>query len=71
VFGAGDARVNAWIGFLEKRRVRGVTRDTWNLFLDFLLQTKAPDYADYDSDGAWPVLIDEFVEHVRSATAGH
>uniref|UniRef100_A0A8R1DIF8 Defective in cullin neddylation protein n=1 Tax=Caenorhabditis japonica TaxID=281687 RepID=A0A8R1DIF8_CAEJA len=41
-----------------------ITRDTWVLFWDFIVLSK-PDLSDYDDDGAWPVLIDQFVDHCR------
>ncbi|KAK4536614.1 hypothetical protein CDCA_CDCA09G2639 [Cyanidium caldarium] len=46
----------------------GVSRDTWAMTLDFAraTQTDSDDQlASYDETGAWPVLLDEFVEYVR------
>ncbi|EFO98588.1 CRE-DCN-1 protein [Caenorhabditis remanei] len=43
-----------------------ITRDTWNLFWDFIVLSRA-DLSDYDDEGAWPVLIDQFVDHCRSS----
>nr|XP_039262501.1 DCN1-like protein 5 [Styela clava] len=47
--------------FLEKSRYKSLNRDQWNNVLEFSRAIK-PDFSNYDVDGAWPVLIDEFVE---------
>jgi len=60
-----EPRVDEWVVFLQQRKVKGVPKDTWNLFLDFLLTTDLS-LSNYDCEGAWPVLIDEFVDYVRS-----
>jgi Cullin binding len=36
----------------------------YNSFLEFSV-TAGKDLSDYDDEGAWPVLIDEFVEYYR------
>ncbi|VDM57151.1 unnamed protein product [Angiostrongylus costaricensis] len=47
-----------------KEHGKAISRDTWNLLLDFCL-TIRPDLTNYDDEGAWPVLIDQFVEYAR------
>lgn len=55
-----------WLQFLnEKSNQRSITKDTWDLLLDFLTTVKS-DFSNYDHDGAWPTLIDDFVEYVKT-----
>ncbi|KAL4452395.1 hypothetical protein ABPG75_008057 [Micractinium tetrahymenae] len=60
--------VEAWKDFLRTHHKRAVSRDTWNQLLDFVLNT-APDFSNYDDSGAWPYLLDEFVELMRKQAA--
>jgi len=51
-----------WLLFLEKHpQVRGIPRDTWNMFLNFV-NTVGCDLTQYDDAEAWPSLFDDFVE---------
>ena len=52
--------------FLEQNKtVSKITADQWISFLDFCLEVK--DLSTYDeSQSAWPVLIDEYVEYLES-----
>lgn len=51
--------------FLEReRRYRVVNRDQWCNILEFS-RTVHSHLANYDTDGAWPVMLDEFVEWLR------
>jgi len=51
-----------WLHFLEKHpQVRGIPKDTWNMFLNFI-NTVGNDLTQYDDTEAWPSLFDDFVE---------
>ena len=52
--------LNGWESILDT--VRGISRDTWNMFLNFT-ETVGNDLSVYDEDEAWPSLFDDFVEH--------
>jgi Cullin binding len=42
-------------------QVRGIPRDTWNMFLNFVTSV-GTDLSLYDDTEAWPSLLDDFVE---------
>ncbi|CAK1585705.1 unnamed protein product [Parnassius mnemosyne] len=55
--------------FLQReRRYRVVNRDQWCNILEFS-RTVDHHLAAYDADGAWPVMLDEFVEWLRAERA--
>jgi DCN1-like protein 3 len=56
------ALLKKWLHFLEKHpQVRGIPRDTWNMFLNFTIAVGS-DLSQYDDTEAWPSLFDDFVE---------
>lgn len=55
---------NQFIQYLEESNYRGMNRDQWiNIFEFFNQNIKINNY---DSDGAWPVMMDEFVEFLKN-----
>ncbi|KAH9948111.1 DUF298-domain-containing protein [Amylocystis lapponica] len=53
----------------EKGTYKGVTKDLWNMMLEFCRSVK-PDLSDYEADGAWPTLLDDFVLWKNSKATG-
>ena len=51
--------------FLQQSVVRGITRDTWGLYLTFTEQVNLG-CTNYSDEEAWPSLLDEYVEFVHS-----
>ncbi|CAM8877063.1 unnamed protein product [Rhodiola kirilowii] len=56
--------VDHWCQFLQARHNKAITRDTWSQLLEFA-RTVGPSLTNYDAEGAWPYLIDEFVEYLN------
>ncbi|XP_076936237.1 uncharacterized protein LOC143603287 [Bidens hawaiensis] len=55
--------VNHWCQFLQARHNKAISRDTWFQLLEFAKNVD-PILSNYDADGAWPYLIDEFVDYL-------
>ena len=55
--------VEHWCDFLQARHNKAISRDTWSQLLEFS-KTIVSQLSNYDSEGAWPYLIDEFVEYL-------
>jgi hypothetical protein len=54
-----------FLAFLKQSSNTRITLDQWESFLQFS-QSVSLDVSDFDEDGAWPILLDEFVEWKRS-----
>lgn len=52
-----------WIELIRSRN-KSVSRDTWNLFLEFVTQLE-DGFENYDEQAAWPSLIDDYVTLAR------
>lgn len=55
--------IDHWCQFLQARHNKAISRDTWAQLLEFA-KTIDPQLSNYDAEGAWPYLIDEFVEYL-------
>ncbi|XP_063242562.1 DCN1-like protein 5 isoform X2 [Bacillus rossius redtenbacheri] len=52
--------------FLDQSKYKVINKDQWCNILEFS-RSISPDLANYDVDGAWPVMLDEFVEWLKAA----
>ncbi|XP_058083357.1 defective in cullin neddylation protein AAR3-like isoform X2 [Magnolia sinica] len=59
--------LNQWCEFVEKHHRHNISEDTWQQLLPFS-RCIHEDLEGYDPKGAWPILIDEFVEHMYRIT---
>lgn len=55
-----------WKAFLEAKDVKAVTKDVWDMLLTFHTDV-GQNLDSYDEDGAWPVLIDDFVDWLKES----
>lgn len=45
---------------------RSISKDTWNMLWEFVLYTRQdPNLDNYDIEGAWPSVIDDFVNYLN------
>ncbi|XP_054809028.1 defective in cullin neddylation protein AAR3 isoform X2 [Prosopis cineraria] len=55
--------LSQWCDFVEKNQRYNISEDTWQQLLAFSLCTQE-NLEGYDPEGAWPVLVDDFVDHM-------
>lgn len=61
-----------WIQFLEERGKKPINKDLWEQFEVFLRKAQEDEsFGWYDSDGAWPGAIDDFVTWVQAKRDGN
>ncbi|KAH9934960.1 Cullin binding-domain-containing protein [Fomitopsis serialis] len=53
----------------ERGTYKGVNKDLWSMTLEFVRVVR-PDLSNYDPEGAWPTLLDDFVTWKNSNSAG-
>jgi len=66
--GWADEYTQWWFEFLNEKGTKGVSKDTWAMFLEFV-RTIDSQFQHYDETAAWPSTIDDFVEWARSRLA--
>ncbi|KZV93635.1 hypothetical protein EXIGLDRAFT_749045 [Exidia glandulosa HHB12029] len=63
-------QLSSWYAFLHDTKVKGVSKDTWSMLLEFL-KTVDPQFTAYDEEAhnpapaAWPSIIDDYVAWAR------
>ncbi|KAJ1944129.1 DCN1-like protein 5, partial [Linderina macrospora] len=59
--------VAKFVGFLgdEACKTKVINKDQWSSLLE-LSRSLRPDMSNYDDNGAWPVLFDDFVEWAKA-----
>lgn len=56
------------LSFLRGSTTKVVNGDSWGMLLNFTKKVKGPPlFEGYSELDAWPVLIDEYVEHAKEA----
>ncbi|RPD63357.1 defective in Cullin neddylation protein 1 [Lentinus tigrinus ALCF2SS1-6] len=59
-----------WSEFLEKNGTKGVSKDVWQMFFEFV-RTIDSKFEKYDAEAAWPSTIDDFVEYAKNRVEGN
>ncbi|TMW57084.1 hypothetical protein Poli38472_003009 [Pythium oligandrum] len=53
-----------WLAYVKNHWRNSISKDVWMQVLEFGHQVKR-DLSNFDENGAWPVLIDDFVTHLQ------
>jgi len=67
--GFKEEYIEWWFEFLAQKGYKGVSKDTWVMFLDFIQSIDA-EFSTYDTDDAWPSTIDDFVDYAKKRIGG-
>jgi DCN1-like protein 1/2 len=60
-----------WKRFLSEKWTRSVNKDMWNMILEFAVKSKEDESLSFwTEDGAWPSVIDDFVEWCKQNGIG-
>ncbi len=67
-----NLKITEWIAFLEKEKgdLKVISKDVWYTYFDFLmfLEKHNGSVEAYDEDGgAWPLVLDDFVEYLEQS----
>ncbi|KZP33208.1 defective in Cullin neddylation protein 1 [Athelia psychrophila] len=60
-----DKYTQWWFDFLAEKGGKGVSKDTWVMFTEFV-RTIDSKFENYDAEAAWPSQIDDFVEYAKA-----
>ncbi len=61
--------LHRWCDFIKSlQSLRVISEDQWWQILDFS-RTVHEDLSNFDPSGAWALLLDDFVEHLRTSVA--
>lgn len=64
---SGQDFLAEWKAFLNAKWHRSVNKDMWNQVLEFKIKSEADETLGFwTEDGAWPAVIDEFVQWHRA-----
>eukprot|EP01004_Peranema_trichophorum_P005692 NODE_4542_length_1151_cov_43.037938_g4024_i0.p1 GENE.NODE_4542_length_1151_cov_43.037938_g4024_i0~~NODE_4542_length_1151_cov_43.037938_g4024_i0.p1 ORF type:complete len:313 (-),score=32.55 NODE_4542_length_1151_cov_43.037938_g4024_i0:129-1067(-) len=58
-----------WCQYVERKHRKAINSDQWNQFYDFI-NSVDDSFSNYDSEGAWPVILDDFVDYAKPLIEG-